>query len=336
MCILLVTTVHPEYSLILLSNRDEFLHRPTARAAFWEEPNSHILSGRDLARPERGTWLGITRTGRLAVLTNYREPTSLAALAEKSRGAMVTSFLTSTTTDSSTSEWLHSLHATGDLHGVGGFSLLCGILRPKNIALGTLQPLAVISNRTPAGDDGVESGATWIAGEKGETWGLSNSLFCEPWPKVKKGEEMLAEAVDTAVKEGKNEDELLGSLFGVLSFDTLPNLDRDNVSYHTQMESLRHSIYIPAFPACHEKVDAHPADIISTIDGVPAVANVQTQWWRDRKYGTQTQTILLVGRDGRVKFVERTLFDDQANPLKKEDMDVVTEFMIEGWDEQHS
>ncbi|KAH8154247.1 uncharacterized protein LAJ45_02015 [Morchella importuna] len=307
MCILLVTTAHPEYSLILLSNRDEFLHRPTARAAFWEEPNSHILSGRDLARPERGTWLGITRTGRLAVLTNYREPTSLAALAEKSRGAMVTSFLTSTTTDSSTSEWLHSLHATGDLHGVGGFSLLCGILRPKDIALGTLQPLAVISNRTPAGDDGVENGATWIAGEKGETWGLSNSLFGDPWPKVKRGEGILAEVVDTAVKEGKNEEELLESLFGVLSFDTLPKLSRD--------------------------MDAHPADMTPITDEDLAKANIQTQWWRDRKYGTQTQTIILVGQDGRVKYVERTLFDDQVRPLKKEERDVVTEFMIEGWNE---
>lgn len=325
------------------------------------------MSGRDLARPERGlstflhllrsppvhpsfqpacpsnhssanppptgTWLGITRTGRLAVLTNYREPTSLAALAEKSRGAMVTSFLTSTTTDSSTSEWLHSLQATGDLYGVGGFSLLCGVLRPKDIALGTLQPLAVISNRTPAGDDGVENGATWIAGEKGETWGLSNSLFGDPWPKVKRGEGILAEVVDTAVKEGKNEEELLESLFGVLSFDTLPKLSRDSASYHTQMESLKHSIYIPAFSACHERVDAHPADMTPITDEDPAKANIQTQWWRDRKYGTQTQTTILVGRDGRVKYVERTLFDDQVRPLKKEERDVVTEFMIEGWNE---
>ncbi|KAI5794405.1 hypothetical protein DFH27DRAFT_134977 [Peziza echinospora] len=56
------------------SVRKGILHRPTPRAAWWDTSDScHIFSGRDLARPERGTWLGITRQGRIAVLTNYRE-----------------------------------------------------------------------------------------------------------------------------------------------------------------------------------------------------------------------------------------------------------------------
>jgi len=56
MCIVIVTTEHPSYRLILLNNRDEFLHRPTARATWWEPPNAHVLGGRDMHRSEHGTW----------------------------------------------------------------------------------------------------------------------------------------------------------------------------------------------------------------------------------------------------------------------------------------
>lgn len=44
--------------------------RPTQPAHFWPDHPS-ILAGRDVLR--QGTWLGVTRTGRVALLTNYRE-----------------------------------------------------------------------------------------------------------------------------------------------------------------------------------------------------------------------------------------------------------------------
>jgi hypothetical protein len=68
-----ILTSHPHSPLILLSNRDEYLNRPTARADFWPAPNDDVLGPRDLAREQHGSWIGITRTGRLAVLLNYRE-----------------------------------------------------------------------------------------------------------------------------------------------------------------------------------------------------------------------------------------------------------------------
>ena len=128
MCIVVITTAHPKYPLIVIDNRDEFILRPTSRPHWWstrasrqpsrtptpdvstqqtdvhgQPPNGdseeiqHILSSRDLQRAERGTWLGITKSGHFSVLTNYRElnPSRLCQpiSGQKSRGAMVTSWL---------------------------------------------------------------------------------------------------------------------------------------------------------------------------------------------------------------------------------------------------
>jgi uncharacterized protein with NRDE domain len=77
------------YPLVVAANRDEFHGRPAAPAQFWTD-KAEILAGRDLQA--MGTWMGVTRGGRFAAVTNYRgarEPS-----APHSRGALVTDFLT--------------------------------------------------------------------------------------------------------------------------------------------------------------------------------------------------------------------------------------------------
>ena len=89
MClIVLAWRVHPDLPLLVAANRDEFHARPAERAGFWKDHPS-ILAGRDLEAG--GTWMGVTRTGRFAAVTNYkggRDPN-----AAESRGALVTRFL---------------------------------------------------------------------------------------------------------------------------------------------------------------------------------------------------------------------------------------------------
>jgi uncharacterized protein with NRDE domain len=89
MClIVLAWRAHPEYPLIVAANRDEFQARPAAPAAFWDD-HPEILAGRDLEA--RGTWMGVSRSGRFAAVTNYRgghEPRAV-----ESRGALVSRFL---------------------------------------------------------------------------------------------------------------------------------------------------------------------------------------------------------------------------------------------------
>src|SRR5579871_716324 len=90
MCLLaLAWHSHPDYSLILAGNRDERHARASAAASFWSEA-PELLAGRDLEAG--GTWLGVTTTGRYAVVTNYREGLE-PAKAPRSRGALTSDFL---------------------------------------------------------------------------------------------------------------------------------------------------------------------------------------------------------------------------------------------------
>ncbi len=89
MCLILVAwKMHADHPLVIAANRDEFHGRPAARAAFWDD-RPGILAGRDLQA--RGTWMGVSRAGRFAAVTNYRGGTEPGAA--ESRGALVTRYL---------------------------------------------------------------------------------------------------------------------------------------------------------------------------------------------------------------------------------------------------
>jgi len=89
MCLILVAwKVHARLPLVVAANRDEFHGRPAARAGFWDD-KPDVLAGRDLQA--RGTWMGVSRGGRFAAVTNYRGGTEPGAA--ESRGALVTRYL---------------------------------------------------------------------------------------------------------------------------------------------------------------------------------------------------------------------------------------------------
>ena len=167
MCLLLIAhQVREDYPLVLLANRDEFLNRPTAPLAFWDDAPD-VLAGRDLSA--RGTWLGVSRAGRIAAVTNYREPGLHRADAE-SRGDLVTGFLIS---NAEPFAYLDDVGRRATHYN--GFNLLAWRAR----ALGYL------SNR---------SGATSTRLGPG-LFGLSNHLLDTPWPKVLLGKEKLRAAL---------------------------------------------------------------------------------------------------------------------------------------------
>ncbi len=150
---------HPDYRLVVAANRDEFYGRPTAPAAYWPEAPD-VLAGRDLEGG--GTWLGVTRAGRFAALTNVRRGGSHTPDAP-TRGRLVSDFLLSA---SSPGEYLQSLAEQASDYN--GFNLLVG--------------------------DG--ENLHWLSNRGGEPstlapgiYAVSNDLLDTPWPKVVRGKE---------------------------------------------------------------------------------------------------------------------------------------------------
>ncbi|AMA73167.1 NRDE family protein [Aneurinibacillus thermoaerophilus] len=179
MCVILFAyCVHPQFPLIIAANRDEFYNRPTAPAAFWDDAPD-VLGGRDLEKG--GTWMGVTRTGRFAAITNYRDPKHMRPDA-KSRGHLVSGYLTGTDTPI---VYLEKVKQE------------CGLYNGFNLLVGDTESLYYY---TPLHNE--------IKEVKPGIHGLSNHILDTPWPKVKKGTQRLWQAI----KEDKIEDDVLFSI----------------------------------------------------------------------------------------------------------------------------
>lgn len=170
---------HPKYKLIVAANRDEFYKRPTQPVHLWEEEPS-ILAGRDLE--QGGTWLGISKTGRFAALTNYRDP-SRPEPGKISRGALVRDFLAGNQSPADFIEALEPSHYTG-----------------FNLLLGSADQLFYFNN--------LQQSFVEIAPG---TYGLSNHLLDTPWPKVVKGKKYLSDYL------ASHEEVELDPLFAILA-----------------------------------------------------------------------------------------------------------------------
>lgn len=170
MClILLALHARPDLPLIIAANRDEFYARPTAPAALWPDA-PQVLAGRDLQ--EGGTWLGITRSGRWAAVTNFREAAPPRPGAS-SRGRLVGDFLLGHLTPA---EYLAGVRRHGDDYN--GF----------NLFLGDPDEVYWFSNRAPAHSLSARPLEPGV-------YGLSNHLLDTPWPKVEHGKEGMRRAV---------------------------------------------------------------------------------------------------------------------------------------------
>jgi uncharacterized protein with NRDE domain len=90
MCLIVIAhALSNELPLVVAANRDEEYDRPTFAAGFWSDV-PEVIGGRD-ARA-RGSWLAITRSGRLAAVTNLRGDARAGA---RSRGLLVGDFVRS-------------------------------------------------------------------------------------------------------------------------------------------------------------------------------------------------------------------------------------------------
>jgi len=156
---------HPDYKLIIAANRDEFYSRNTEAAHFWEE-HPDLLAGRDLVG--KGTWLGITKTGRFAFITNYRDPKAFRNDA-LSRGVLVSGFLTGTF---SPAEYIEKVKNPKDYNSF-------------NLVVGNLDEAVYFSN---AGAELQKLGSGF--------YGLSNAFLNTPWKKLERSKKLVEAAIN--------------------------------------------------------------------------------------------------------------------------------------------
>ena len=118
MCLIVFALhAHARHPLVVAANRDEDLDRPSAPAAFWPG-EAGLLAGRDLR--SGGTWMGVTRTGRFAALTNVRDPRAHDPGAP-SRGGLVVRFLAG-----GDEPLAHARAVAAERARANGFNLLAG------------------------------------------------------------------------------------------------------------------------------------------------------------------------------------------------------------------
>lgn len=181
----------PRYRFILAANRDEFYERPSAAANFWSDyPN--ILGGRDLSCG--GTWLGVTRQGALAAVTNIRNMQEEPEVA-RSRGLLVSEYLAGDLSPHNFSKQLGSLR-----HDYRGFNLI--LTGPHD---SEITEYMCLSNLSPF-EQVISSGVH----------GISNASLNTPWPKVEKSKANLTRWIN-----GKGSPEEL--LFSMDSREGFPN-----------------------------------------------------------------------------------------------------------------
>lgn len=194
MCLIVFAhLVHADFPLVLSANRDEFYSRGSTPMHWWTQPDP-ILAGRD--EIAGGTWLGASRNGAWAAVTNYREPNGNTQPAQ-SRGELVVEFLRSNVM---LEQFAIQLNQSAGRYQ--GFNLLFGDGRQ----------VFWFSNR--ADSDRAEA----IALKPG-VYGLSNHLIDTPWPKVELAKQRLSDRLVCS-------DIASDSLLDILQDTTIPADDQ--------------------------------------------------------------------------------------------------------------
>lgn len=188
MCVLLFAINQSDrYPVVLAANRDEFYERPSQAAHFWPD-HPEVLAGRDDIA--HGSWLGLSRSGRFAAVTNHAGSNDFAQ-SRHSRGDLVREYLTGS---QDTQAFLRELDLRQHLYNGYG------------IVLGELPDLHYRSNR----------GGRATSLDAG-IFGLGNDVLDSSWPRVEAGKRRLAEHL---ASDGADETE---RLFEILSDATLPS-----------------------------------------------------------------------------------------------------------------
>lgn len=185
-----------------------------------------------------------------------------------------------------------------ELSKIGGFSLLYGKLR-INPETGKIDTLNILSNRGKHGKVFETCDYDELIHDEIQhktTFGLSNSLYNQPWNKVSIGEKLLKHLVKEAVANKCSQDEVVEKCFELLSHDTYDREIANRNDFDAKLMELRNSVFIPPL----QRSGSNPSCI--------AVG---------KYYGTRTQTIILLDKEGNLNYYEKNIYT--SDDLQKND-----------------
>lgn len=234
---------------MLISNRDEYLKRPAAPSEWHQFPSpssyttegspsisiahrhgvedrngvnnkddNYVMSGVDAHPSGGGTWLGITRMGRIAAITNFTEdappplPQGRGIDVYRSRGSLVKDWLKKGGKADAEEVEKYVGGVASHMDEWPGFNVLVG-------QVSTETTVGYISNRS-----GTEETVYLEKDVRPGSGGLSNSCLERPWDKVNQGKGLLdsslalydAERRAAAVDQDAAEENLIKELYGIL------------------------------------------------------------------------------------------------------------------------
>ncbi|XP_052448960.1 transport and Golgi organization protein 2 homolog isoform X1 [Carassius gibelio] len=240
------------YRLILAANRDELYSRPSKAAEFWGS-NNEILSGLDLEEgKEGGSWLGISRRGKLAALTNYLDARQNPDA--QGRGSLVSKYLMD-----NLDSFAYLRKVSSEAHSYNGFNLLTADFRTNE------DTLCYYGNK--GSSEPIHLKAAGI-------YGLSNSLLETPWRKLQHGKRLFTSVVNKTLSP----DGLVQELLHILNNEELNTPD----------------------PAQERQGEGFSKAILRALSAVCV---------RSPGYGTRTNTVILIDREGNVSFTERNMLN---------------------------
>ncbi|KAL3229965.1 Uncharacterized protein RNJ44_01328 [Nakaseomyces bracarensis] len=303
MCILFATREHPDYELIMISNRDEFLERKT-HSTCWHN-GDYILSPYDMARSHElgnetifGTWSGVNRDGRVATVLNLRLSDELDVkrlIGERSRGILPYIYLLDRKHDFNDWETYEKFHAkypyldkTGDFNlfygdfKKGEYRVIDSLGHTYNLFDSETKKYMVISNdiHERNGSPGVD----YAGVEDAQEWG-----------KIKKGKDIFQAFVKESQKFSK--EDVIQGCFKLASTDLVDVNDSVGFDLVKGLGVTKETVYVPPLlTPPHEEL------------GSPLTAGSY--------YGTRSQIVLLVSKDKKkVTFIERILYssDNEVN-----------------------
>ncbi|CAI4038818.1 hypothetical protein SMKI_06G1660 [Saccharomyces mikatae IFO 1815] len=290
----MATRAHPDYELILISNRDEFLARKT-HATCWHN-DDFILSPYDLARTSKegqefGTWSGINKEGKLATILNLKLGSERSTIKSKSRGLLPYIFLSNH--EANFKDWdsyskfgnhYDGLKATGDFNFFYGdviekqYKVIDSLGRTFDVLSSTcrkdLDSYMVISN--------------------GRFYNTS-SIPEKAWEKVKLARDSLEDLVSDNI--GLDEETIISSCFQLASKSSLPGTvsKPDVLQMLVDPNVTMSTIYVPP-------LRRPPGDDLgaSIPDG--------------DFYGTRSQIVLLISKDStKATFIERIIYSSDED-----------------------